>query len=195
MQDLFELAINNTLENGYSIIDNFITSDLLKGLNDELELRMSEGQFQKAGIGNEAKNINLNQRNDFISWLEKDCIGSAHAYLTIVDNYRKYMNETCYLGLIDSETHFASYPSGAFYKKHLDAFKSSNKRKISMITYLNQDWDNTNGGELQIYHNEETVSVLPIGGRMVCFESSKIQHEVLSSNKERRSLTGWMLST
>jgi SM-20-related protein len=194
LRNLFELAISNTLENGYSIIDNFIAPDLIKGLNKELETRMFDGQFHKAGIGNEAKNINEGQRSDFISWLEKDCIGSAQAYLVIVDNYRKYMNETCYLGLTDSETHFASYPSGAFYKKHLDAFKSSNKRKISMITYLNQDWDDTNGGELKIYHNGETISILPIGGRMVCFESAKIQHEVLSGNKERRSLTGWMLS-
>jgi len=36
-------------------------------------------------------------------------------------------------------------------------------------------------------------NVLPVAGRLVCFRSDIIEHEVLPSKKERLSITGWML--
>jgi SM-20-related protein len=37
------------------------------------------------------------------------------------------------------------------------------------------------------------VDFLPLAGRLVCFRSDQIEHEVIAATRERRSLTGWML--
>jgi SM-20-related protein len=35
--------------------------------------------------------------------------------------------------------------------------------------------------------------VLPVAGRLACFRSDQIEHEVLQGQKERYSLTGWFV--
>jgi SM-20-related protein len=67
--------------------------------------------------------------------------------------------------LFDYECHFARYGEGAFYKKHLDAFKTPEeshlpKRLLSSVLYLNRDWGNEDGGELLLYppQDENTLS-------------------------------------
>ena len=190
----FETIITEILENGYAIIDDFINPQLVKELNRDLEIRKSSGQFNKAGIGNLTKVIDEGQRGDFINWIENEPTGPLKEYLLQLEEFRNYLNQTCYLGLATAEIHYASYPAGSFYKKHLDSFQNSNKRRISIITYLNTDWTDADAGELVIYKNDAAVKVLPTGGRMVCFESEKILHEVLPGRKERRSLTGWFLT-
>ena len=88
--------------------------------------------------------------------------------------------------------HFALYPPGAFYKRHLDAFKERNARKISLILYLNQDWQVTDGGQLRMYLPEQRLDISPLGGRLVCFRSELIEHEVLPAKRDRLSITGWL---
>jgi SM-20-related protein len=57
---------------------------------------------------------------------------------------------------------------------------------------LNLEWQENDGGELALYLPEGEKRVLPIGGRLVCFESDKIEHAVLTANRNRLSLTGWL---
>jgi SM-20-related protein len=85
------------------------------------------------------------------------------------------------------------YPPGSFYKRHLDQFRKDDHRKLSVICYLNEDWHEEHGGQLRMYLPEETVDFLPLAGRLVCFRSDQIEHEVIAGTRERRSLTGWML--
>jgi SM-20-related protein len=44
-----------------------------------------------------------------------------------------------------------------------------------------------------MYLKRGIKDALPIAGRLVCFRSDVIEHEVLPSKKERLSVTGWML--
>lgn len=193
MEKIFELAITDMLNNGYAIVEDFITPHKMLQLNLELENRKVKG-MTAAGTGNQIKPKYEGQRGDFISWIEEGTLGVEQDYVKLLEQFMTYLNQTCYLGLIKSEIHFASYPSGSSYKKHLDAFQIDNKRKISIITYLNNNWSVQNGGELVIYHEDKIIKILPIGGRMVCFESSKVFHEVFTSTIERNSLAGWILT-
>jgi SM-20-related protein len=91
------------------------------------------------------------------------------------------------------EVHYAYYPTGTFYKKHLDSFVNDQSRKYSVILYLNEDWVESHAGELLLYlNNDKIVRIEPIAGRLVFFPSHEIPHEVTPTNKPRLSITGWL---
>jgi SM-20-related protein len=85
------------------------------------------------------------------------------------------------------------YPTGTFYKRHLDQFSREDHRKLSVICYLNHDWKDYEGGQLRAYVQDEVIDVLPLAGRIVCFRSDQIEHEVLPASRPRLSITGWIL--
>lgn len=156
-------------------------------------LQKKEDQLKEAGIGkqhNTAKNI----RGDKITWLNKNENNVLdQLFFERIEELKLMINRRCFLGLNDYEFHFAKYESGTFYKRHKDIFKSDDARKISVILYLNQNWKQGDGGELKIYNDGE-LTVEPKAGTLVIFESH-IEHEVLLSNVNRYSVTGWMKST
>ena len=69
------------------------------------------------------------------------------------------------MGIQRQEFHYALYPEGTFYKRHLDTFQNDKSRKLSVVCYLNsEDWKPEFGGELTIYTNEngtELNAILP----------------------------------
>ncbi|MEH6367338.1 MAG: 2OG-Fe(II) oxygenase, partial [Pseudomonas marincola] len=90
------------------------------------------------------------------------------------------------------ESHFAFYPAGAFYKKHLDRFRDDDRRTVSVVLYLNEQWQDDFGGELRLYLPDgETRDVRPEAGSLVVFMSADMPHEVLPATRERLSLAGW----
>jgi SM-20-related protein len=105
----------------------------------------------------------------------------------------QYINQTLFLSLKDYEIHMTVYPVGSYYKRHLDQFKKDDHRRLSVICYLNEDWRDEHGGQLRIYLPGGPIDILPISGRIVCFRSDQLEHEVLPATRERFSLTGWML--
>jgi SM-20-related protein len=108
-----------------------------------------------------------------------------------LNSLRIFLNRENYLGLNDLELHAAIYPENSFYKKHRDNFKNSNQRIVSVILYLNIDWNSNDGGQLRLYLPKKSIDIEPIGGRLVVFLSEDFPHEVLTTHQERYSLTGW----
>ncbi|GAB3034836.1 2OG-Fe(II) oxygenase [Spirosoma pulveris] len=199
MSDLFEPIIDGILNEGYGLIDNFLTADEVAALASRLRQRRAAGQFKAAGIGNQQVTIEQTIRGDEIMWLDEASATADEAtFLQRVGSFVDYVNQTCYLGLRDYEFHYALYPPGTFYKRHLDQFRSDSRRKLSVICYLNSDWQEADGGQLDLYlpdaenMTEHQVTVSPIGGRLVCFESARLEHEVLPATRERLSVTGWL---
>ncbi len=101
------------------------------------------------------------------------------------------------MGILNKEFHYAIYPKGTFYKKHIDTFQNDDRRKLSVVCYLNHaGWLPKNGGELVLYltqHGKAFKKVIyPLPGRIVIFESQIIEHEVKPVKKERLSITGWL---
>jgi len=113
----------------------------------------------------------------------------------LIDQLKDSLNRNFFIGLEDFEGHFAIYPEGSFYKKHLDQFKTQQLRLITCILYLNFDRKTDDGGELRIYTEKETVDILPEACKFICFRSDEIYHEVLPCKSKRFSLTGWLRKT
>ncbi len=196
----YERLIDQILTDGYGVADNFLTLAETTALANQLHHRQADGQFRQAGTGNEnaAATIDTQTRGDDIAWLYTPTATTEEtAFLARISDFMDYLNQTCYLGLRDCEFHYASYAIGTFYKRHLDRFKTDSRRKLSVICYLNPDWHSDDGGQLALYlsdnqSNERTQLIEPLGGRLVCFESDRLEHAVLPATRERLSLTGWL---
>lgn len=186
-----EQLVNGIYTDGYSIIEKFFGAE---EINSFLEVfQKYQNNFTEAGIGRQqdftkAKEI----RSDKILWLEKGNEENVDkSFFNVIAEVILNLNRRCFLGLNDFEFHFARYEPGTFYKRHKDVFKSNDARKISVILYLNNKWKQGDGGELKIYLPGSEITVEPKGGTLVAFESG-IEHEVLLSNTNRYSITGWL---
>jgi SM-20-related protein len=191
----YEKIIDDLLNQQFSIVDDFFSETETTSLRDSLLLKHQEDEFKKAGIGNQFnEQIIKSIRGDFISWIDENNANEAESlFFGKVEDFVQYMNRTCFLGIQDKEFHYALYPEGTFYKKHLDTFQNDSRRKLSIVCYLNEeDWKEEFGGELVIYKENEDIAILPMKGRVVIFESQVLEHEVKPVKKERLSITGWL---
>lgn len=194
-ENLFDKIADGLAEDGYVVIDNFLTEGEVASLIALPQFSEGLQHFQKAGIGKkQGLQINEAIRGDFIHWVDRT---SAHPSVTIylerLQNLISYLNRTLYLSLKDYEVHMTIYPAGSFYKRHLDQFRQDDHRKLSVICYLNENWKEEHGGQLRMHLPHGALDFLPLSGRLVCFRSDQIEHEVLPSTRERLSLTGWIL--
>lgn len=194
----YEPLIDGIATDGYSVLDDFLSPSEVAALAACLYNRRNAGLFRSAGIGNQQVTVAMAVRGDEIMWLDAATATSAEqAFLQRIGAFVQYVNQTCYLGLRDYEFHYALYPTGTFYKRHLDRFRSDSRRKLSVICYLNADWQDADGGQLALYlpetgGSEKRLLVSPVGGRLVCFDSGQLEHEVLPATRERLSVTGWL---
>jgi SM-20-related protein len=125
-------------------------------------------------------------------WLEEPNTGVAGEFLAWLTELRTELNRELFLSLVEAELHFALYPAGGFYRKHIDNFRGSSARLVTVILYLNPDWQPEQGGQLQMYLDNKTLEVAPEAGTLVLFLSERFEHEVLPTEQERLSLTGWL---
>lgn len=197
---IFEPIIEGILSNGYAICDDFLSTSEVAGLLESFHERYNSGVFMHAGTGKsgEVKKSVLT-RGDEIFWLEVGSTNPAErVYLDRSKRLIDYINRTCFLGIKDSEMHFAKYGVGKFYKRHRDTFQSQKGRVLSVILYLNSSWVSEDGGNLLIYkekdQQEMVITISPIAGRLVCFESEKLDHEVTETFRDRYSVTGWFMN-
>ena len=198
-EQLFEILITGILTQGYAYADDFLNHTEVQAILEASSRSFEQGGFSIAGIGKKQHyQLNQNIRGDHIQWLDHH--NPPLACLPFFDRLQemiRYFNRNLYLGLRDMELHFAVYPEGTFYKRHLDVFQHTRARKISVICYLNFDWVPEDGGQLRIYlpqedGTEQQVDLLPLAGRLVCFNSHRLEHEVLPARRRRYSITGWL---
>ena len=196
---LYEKIISGLLEEQYYIAEDFFDIEEVKQLRTILLEKFEEDNFKKAAIGNKLnETIEKTVRGDFILWINENDAGVAEKiFFSKINSLVEYLNKTCFLGIVQKEFHYAVYPKGTFYKRHLDTFQNDDRRKLSLVCYLNdENWKPENGGELVIYKNENGVevpkSIYPLPGRVVIFESQILEHEVKPVNTTRLSITGWL---
>ena len=195
MNNHFEMLVDGLADHGYAVVDNFLSEQEVNSILKLDDFKDALLLFNKAGIGKQQdKQINESIRGDYIQWIDKQKSEEPLAlYLKRLEELIQYINQTLFLSLKDYEVHMTVYPVGSFYKRHLDQFKKDDHRKLSIICYLNPDWRETEGGQLRMHLTQGVKDVFPIAGRLVCFRSDQIEHEVLPATRERLSLTGWML--
>ncbi|HEU5146063.1 MAG TPA: 2OG-Fe(II) oxygenase [Chryseosolibacter sp.] len=195
MVSVFNSIADALAEHGLAVADQFLSQSEVSSILDTTAFRQDVEKLKKAGIGKQQQHqINESIRGDYIQWLDKSTAEPPlHVYLKRIDALRRHLNETLFLSLKDFEIHITLYPVGTFYKRHLDQFKKDDHRKLSVICYLNDDWKDSHGGQLRVYLPDGPRDILPLAGRLVCFRSDQLEHEVLPATRERRSLTGWIL--
>lgn len=201
LNPLYEKVITDLMEQQYSIVENFFSDAEVLVLRESLLVKYEEDMFKKSAIGNMVNEVIVEAiRGDFIFWLdESNCNPAERNFFDKITDFVDYLNRTCFMGIADQEFHYAVYPKGTFYKRHLDTFQNDNRRKLSMVCYLNhEDWLPEYGGELTLYQAqngvETALDIYPVQGRMVIFESQVLEHEVKPVQQERLSITGWLKS-
>ena len=133
--------LDGLAEQGWAIATNALPADLTLELAQECRARANLGALQPAGVGRgSAHGVQEGVRGDHIQWLEPSQCAAGDRYLAMLDDLRGQLNQALYLGLEDYEGHFALYPPGTFYQKHLDRFRDDDRRAVSAVFYLNSDW-------------------------------------------------------
>ncbi|KTC44254.1 MAG: 2OG-Fe(II) oxygenase [Pseudomonas sp.] len=185
--------VDDLAARGWSQQDVFLPEALTLELAAECRKRAADGELAPAAVGRgPAQEIREGIRGDHIQWLEPSQAEAIDAYLELMDSLREALNRGLFLGLEDFECHFAMYPPGAFYKRHVDRFRDDDRRMVSAVVYLNSQWLPEQGGQLRMYLGAQGQHDLePVGGRLVVFLSGELPHEVLPATRERLSLTGW----
>jgi SM-20-related protein len=196
---VYEKIIQDIGLNKFSIIDAFFSSEMVSQLRQSLLNKHEEDRFKKAAIGNRVNEVIVKTiRGDQILWIDESLPNAAeHLFFDQINDLVSYLNTTCFMGILHKEFHYALYPKGTFYKRHIDTFQNDDRRKLSFVCYLNtEDWKPENGGELVLYLDENGIEtekiIYPFPGRIVIFESQIIEHEVKLVETERLSITGWL---
>lgn len=199
LNPFYETIIDDLISKKFAVVDHFFTNDEVQSLKENLVHKYEDDAFKKAAIGNVfQEQIVKSIRGDYIYWLnEQEDALVERVFFNKINDLVQYLNRTCFLGIREKEFHYAVYPKGTFYKRHLDTFQNDDRRKLSIVCYLNDEhWQPDFGGALAIYHpseqGEATTLVYPLQGRMVIFESQVLEHEVLPVYKSRFSITGWL---
>lgn len=161
---------------------------------------MDQHPLQQAAVGKGAgMEVRELIRNDSISWLDASAACEFQGqYRDAMERLRLALNQQFFLGLFGFESHFAMYPAGGFYKAHRDQHAGATNRVVTVILYLNEDWQVGDGGELRLWTTPgkaqgPSVLIEPRMGTLVCFMADDHWHEVLLAHKPRMSITGWFL--
>lgn len=180
-------------DQGWIVLPEFLDAEQVKCLREQALRRYRAGNFAQASVGQGSqKVVHTGIRRDVVLWLEDNETGAVAEFLTWLADLRSELNRELFLNLVEAEIHFAVYPQGGFYRKHIDNFRGRSARLVTVILYLNQAWQPRDGGELRLYLEDRALDISPEAGKLVLFLSERFEHEVLPTEKERLSLTGWL---
>jgi SM-20-related protein len=190
---LFNLIAEALTRDGYAVVTDALDPQLTEALLARVA-HLDETAFRPAGIGRAQDQMrNSFVRRDEIRWLERTDPAEA-LWLTWVDDLREFLNRRLFLGLFSYEGHFAHYAPGAFYKRHVDAFRGQANRVLTTVLYLNPGWLPGDGGQMVLYPEagDGTLArIEPTLGTLAVFLSEEFPHEVLPARRDRYSIAGW----
>ena len=188
--------IDTLAEQGWVIDQTLFTPQDIQSLRQCCAVQWQDGRFHEAAVGRADQQGRRSEiRSDSVLWLDAaDAEPAIAHYFATLDQVRQAVNQAFYLGLEDLESHFAVYPPGSFYKKHLDRFRDDDARALTAVLYLNEDWPDDAGGQMRLYLDDactQSLDVPPQAGMLVLFLSDRFWHEVLPASRQRLSVTGW----
>jgi SM-20-related protein len=178
---------------GFSVRDEFLAPPQVRALLECAELRRGRGEFRAAQIGGERNAQRREEiRGDFTCWMALPLWPAEQILMDELERLRLGLNRDAMLGLFELELHYAWYPPGAGYSRHIDQPQGRAHRKVSMVLYLNEGWAAGAGGELRIFGMAGGPrDIKPLAGRLVCFLSAGREHAVLPTQRHRLSVSGW----
>ncbi len=194
MYNQFDLLIDSYLDNKVGIDTGFLNEALSNGLQQNILQLQRDELMTDAAIGNDSvKDTKQKMRGDKIYWMDKSHDNKyEQEFLHLAEGFIDRLNSTCYAGINSYEFHYAVYEEGNGYKRHKDQFKNDSNRKYSLINYLNNNWQQEDGGQLVVYQDGGTQNILPHSQTAVFFKSDEMEHEVTKANRQRMSISGWL---
>jgi SM-20-related protein len=178
---------------GVSIRDQFLAPAQIRSLVECAQLRSARRGFDLARIGRDRGLQRREEiRGDSICWIAPPLMPAEKALLKRLEYLRLELNREALLGLFELELHYAWYPPGAGYARHVDQPQGRPQRQVSLVLYLNESWTPAAGGELRMFdaaggHRD----IEPIAGRLVHFLTPGREHAVLPTHSDRLSISGW----
>lgn len=182
----------------WALIRDWLDPASQQALHAEALSCAAAGSMRRANTGRgRDSNPGGSSRGDHLQWLEQDQpSGPVRSMLDAVDQLRQQLNARIYLNLVEFEAHFAHYPVGSGYQRHLDRFRSDDARILSAVVHLGNPWRAEHGGELRLFldgsDGETCVDLPPHPGQLILFLSAEIEHEVLATQRDRYSIAGWL---
>lgn len=186
------------MDRGFVVVPGFVGRSSVTALHDDGARRRTAGEFHEAAIGragNAKRDASI--RGDTICWL--DPLTATAPERALHAKFRALgvaLNGALSLGIEEVEAHYACYAPGAGYARHVDRFRDDDARVVSLVLYLNDHWQDADGGVLRIYGTrdarEPACELAPRGGTLVAMRSEAIAHEVLPATAERWSIAGWL---
>ncbi len=194
MENPFDLLIDSYLDKKIGVDSHFLSKRLSDGLQQNILQLQKDELLSYAGIGNEeVKDPTQKIRSDKIYWMDRSHDNSyEQEFLQLAEDLITHLNNTCYTGINAYEFHYAVYEQGSFYGRHKDQFKNNSNRKYSLISYLNDNWEEEEGGQLLVYREEGIQKILPRAQTAVFFKSDEMEHEVKKATRPRMSISGWL---
>ena len=178
---------------GIAVRDGFLAPAQTLALIDCAHQRRVRGDFEAARIGSDRSlQRRADIRGDSTCWIHPPLLEPERTLLEQLERLRLDLNRESLLGLFELELHYAWYPPGAGYARHVDQPQGRGQRQVSVVLYLNEGWTSAVGGQLRLFdaaggHRD----IEPVGGRLVCFLTPEREHEVLPTTHDRLSITGW----
>jgi SM-20-related protein len=198
MLEAFSRAVDgladDLIRQAWAVSDVLIDPVEVERLRRSLRRRHRAGSFRDAAVGRAAARARIKAvRGDRICWLATDARRGMEAiWQERLCSLQQVLNRSLMLGIRHWEGHYAVYPPGARYARHVDRFRDDDARVLSTVLYLNSRWRPEDGGQLRLYpSNSDPVDILPAPGRFVCFLSDQLPHEVVETRRERLSIVGW----
>lgn len=178
-------ALERFIADGFIVLDEVYSPTALlalqteSGFIDYRDAKLTEG-VRKSEI-----------RGDRIRWITNPFY-AGYYYLQSINELAQLFNRTLYAGIRHSEAHYACYPPGFGYKWHSDNPVGRDERVISAVFYLNDEWEEEEGGQLSIIDgHERTHQLLPKANRLVIFDSN-LRHQVEIAHRQRYSIATWL---
>ena len=179
------------LGDGICVRNDFLGAARVRELIECARVRKARGEFAGGRIGGALRVRRDEIRGDDTCWLGEPLFAAERLLLADMERLRLELNGEAYLGLFDLEMHYAWYPPGAGYARHVDQPRGHEDRVVSVVLYLNESWIPADGGQLRLFDAESTRDVEPLAGRLVSFVTAGREHAVLPTQKGRLSLAGW----
>lgn len=215
---LVDLA--SLISNHLIVKDAFLPPSLCSSLRDDARRLRDADCFVKAKVGTRAvshagdiesvANLVNGTRLSETCWLHPPPapglgnVDARRALEEVVLGLRESLTFHTGLDLLEFQTElaYAYYPSGGYYKEHVDVPQANQgyykfgrsgnhqeRREFSLLFYLNDDWRPEHGGCLSLYGGSTVVE--PRAGTLVLFRSDCVPHEVLVAHAERWAVVGW----
>ena len=181
---------------------------LIRDLRGGMLALHKAGQFNAAGSGGRGGDRDTMRSAEFCDPVGRPDhgLGDFEAFCCLwerLDEVRQELNKQGYELLEDMELHYVRYPIGGYYHRHVDDFTEptvgfgsrGRVRRISFIVFLtdpDEPWPRAY--EADGSGEEQHVDYLPRSGTLVLFDSCRLQHEVMPTQRVRSCLIGWFHS-